>query len=159
VTLARAGGDVVEEVARAAAVIRPYTSGPVLLRPPYGSWRDKRRPDGPEDAPTSIVARALRHSGELDDHVGPIKWDVVGEDWECWRRGVSPAECARRHLEAIERIGQGIVLMHDSSEDEQLRPRNGTAEMTRPLVPELKARGYRFVGLDEVPQVRAALQG
>ena len=59
VDLALAGGDVVEEIARADAVIRPYAAGPVLLRPPYGSWRESSRPNGPQDAPTSIVAQRL----------------------------------------------------------------------------------------------------
>ncbi len=156
-TLLKAGGDVVAEVARADAVIRPFvTGGRVLLRPPYGSWREKTRPDGPEDAPTSPVAECLRRSGKLTDYVGPIKWDIVGEDWECWRRGASEEECARRHIEAVERAGRGIVLMHDSSDDPEMVPRNRTMQMTKLLVPALKARGYRFVGLDAVPQVRAA---
>lgn len=156
VTLARGGGDVAAEVARCDAVIRPFVRGPLLLRPPYGSWRDKSRPDGPEDAPTSVVAERLRQSGRFADYAGPVKWDIVAEDWECWRRGVDVDEAARRHLEAIERAGRGIVLLHDSSEDEALRERNRTAEMTMRLVPALKARGFRFVGVEEAPQVRAA---
>jgi peptidoglycan/xylan/chitin deacetylase (PgdA/CDA1 family) len=111
VTLARPGGDVVAEVARADAVLRPHVRGPVLLRPPYGSWRDKTRPGGPEDAPTSVVADRLRRSGQFEDYVGPIKWDIVAEDWECWRQGVPAEECAARHLEAVERVGRGIVLL------------------------------------------------
>jgi peptidoglycan/xylan/chitin deacetylase (PgdA/CDA1 family) len=156
--LVRAGGDPVEEVARTDEVIRPFCTGPILLRPPYGSWRAKTRPGGPEDAPTSLVAERLRESGRFADYVGPIKWDIVAEDWECWRCGVAEEECARRHLEAIQGIGRGIVLLHDSSDDETLRPRNRTAQMTRLLVPALKARGYRFVGLGEVPQVQAAIR-
>jgi peptidoglycan/xylan/chitin deacetylase (PgdA/CDA1 family) len=157
VDLALAGGDVVEEVARCDAVLRPHVRGPVLMRPPYGSWRERTRPDGPEDAPTSIVAERLRQSGRFDDYVGPVGWDVVAKDWECWGQGIGVEECARRHLEEIERAGRGIVLLHDSSEDESLRPRNRTAEMTRLLVPRLKVLGYRFAGLEEVPQVRAEL--
>jgi peptidoglycan/xylan/chitin deacetylase (PgdA/CDA1 family) len=157
VTLAKAGGDVVGEVARADAIIRPFVSGGrVLLRPPYGSWREKTRPDGPEDAPTSIVADLLRRSGRFDDYIGPVKWDIVGEDWECWRRGVSLEECARRHLEAVERVGRGIVLMHDNSEEPEMVPRNRTMQMTKLLVTALKSLSYRFVGLDAVPQVPAA---
>jgi peptidoglycan/xylan/chitin deacetylase (PgdA/CDA1 family) len=160
VTLAKAGGDVVGEITRADAVIRPFVSGDrVLLRPPYGSWREKSRPDGPEDAPISVVARLLRRSGRLTNYVGPIKWDIVAEDWECWRQGVPAEEGARRHLEAVERVGRGIVLMHDSSDNPEMVPRNRTMPMTRLLVPALRARGYRFVGLDAVPQVRAAGPG
>jgi hypothetical protein len=44
--------------------------------------------------------------------------------------------------------------MHDSSEEELLRLRNQTMQMTKILVPRLKERGYQFVRLDEVPQIR-----
>ncbi|MGH7192455.1 MAG: hypothetical protein ACREJM_02855, partial [Candidatus Saccharimonadales bacterium] len=54
--------------------------------------------------------------------------------------------------------GRGIVLLHDSSEEDDVRPRNRTFEMTRLLAPRLKARGYRFVRLDEIPRVRHAAQ-
>ncbi len=156
VNLERAGGDVVEELARTDAAIRPYVSGPVYFRPPYGSWREKTRPDGPEDAPTSIVAQRLRASGRFEDYIGPIKWDIVGEDWKCWEQGLDVVECTRRHLQAVERVGKGIVLLHDSSEQGDLRCRNCTMQMTRELIPALMRAGYCFVGLDEVPQVIAA---
>jgi peptidoglycan/xylan/chitin deacetylase (PgdA/CDA1 family) len=160
VALAQSGGDVAGEVARTDAIIRPYLSGRVaFFRPPYGNWRAKTRPDGPEDAPTSPVADLLNRDGRLVHYVGPVKWDIVAEDWECWRQGVAPEECARRHLEAIDQKGRGIVLMHDSSEDAALRLRNRTMELTELLVPALEERGYRFVHLDEVPQVRAAIRG
>ena len=158
VDLVLSGGDVVEEVALADTVIRPYVSDVMLLRPPYGSWRQKSRPDGAEDAPTSIVAERLRESGRFEDYVGPVKWDIVGEDWVCWRQGDSPDKCAIRHFEEIERVGRGIVLLHDSSEEEHVRRRNRTMEMTQILVSRLKRKGYRFVGLMAVPQIRAALE-
>lgn len=157
VDLALAGGDVYSEVMRADAVLRPYAAGPMLFRPPYGSWRTKSRPDGPEDTPRSIVAQRLRAHRLFDDYVGPVMWDVVGEDWECWRRDLSVSQCARRHIDQIERAGSGIVLLHDSSENEAARCRNRTAQMTGLLVPELKAKGFRFVGLTSVPQIRAAI--
>ena len=46
--------------------------------------------------------------------------------------------------------------MHDSSEDPDVRPRNRAAH--DPVAgPNLKAEGYRFVSLDDVPQVRSAV--
>ncbi|HJT30573.1 MAG TPA: polysaccharide deacetylase family protein [Pirellulales bacterium] len=153
------GGDVVDELARTHEIIRPHVDGDVVyFRPPYGNWRQKSRPDGPEDAPRSIVAAALNRDGRLPNYVGPILWDILAEDWECWRQCVSPEECAARHLQAIERVGRGIVLLHDSSEEDDVRPRNRTCEMTQLLVPQLKARGYRFVRLDHIPRVRKAAQ-
>src|SRR5262249_25662005 len=95
VTLSKAGRNVVEEIVRADTVIRPFVSDPVYLRPPYGSWREKSRPDGPEDAPRSLVAQRLRDSHRFEDYIGPIKWDIAAEDWECWRLGVSAQDAAR----------------------------------------------------------------
>jgi hypothetical protein len=104
------------------------------------------------------VAAQLRGHQALDDYVGPVNWDIVAEDWECWRLGVDPQECARRYLAEAQRVGRGILLMHDSSEDPQMQPRNRTMEMTRLLVPLLQNAGFRFARLDELPQVRSAMQ-
>jgi len=60
-------------------------------------------------------------------------------------------------LSQIRAMNGGIILMHDSSEEAELRQRNRTLELTRLLVPALEARGYRFVGLDAVPDVRALM--
>jgi hypothetical protein len=49
------------------------------------------------------------------------------------------------------------VLLHDSSEDDAVAARNQAAALTKILVPILKDEGFRFVRLDEVPQVRSAL--
>ena len=110
-----------------------------------------------EDKDTSIVADILNRSGQFPDYVGPVNWDIVAEDWACWRQGISAEECAQRYLAETERVGGGIILMHDSSEEEVLRPQNRTMEMTKMLVPLLNACGYRFVRLDAVPQIKRAL--
>jgi peptidoglycan/xylan/chitin deacetylase (PgdA/CDA1 family) len=158
VNLALVGGDVVEEVARADAVIRPFVDGVVPLRPPYGSWRPKRsRPNGSENS-TSLVAQQLRQSGRFDHYVGPIQWDILAEDWECWRQGISVDEATRRHVEAVDTAGRGILLLHDGSEDDSLRPRNRTMQMTAKMVPILKNKGYRFVGIDAVPRIAKAFR-
>jgi hypothetical protein len=74
-----------------------------------------------------------------------------------WRDDRPAEECARAYLEAIERVGRGIVLMHDSTADiDEIRPRNRSLALARSLVPELRRRGYRFVRLDEIPQVASA---
>jgi peptidoglycan/xylan/chitin deacetylase (PgdA/CDA1 family) len=156
VSLALSGGDVVGELERADAVLgAPARGGVVYVRAPYGNWRETEGPGGP-DKPASLVAGLLNASRRFPRHVGPVNWDVCAEDWECWRRGLSPEEAAGRYLAEAERLGRGIVLMHDSSEDEHARRRNRTVQMTRILVPALERRGYRFVRLDRVPQVRSA---
>lgn len=159
VSLALAGGDVVGELKKTDHIIRPYVSSELIFfRPPYGNWREKIGPDSDQDKDTSIVADILNSSGEFSDYIGPVNWDIVAEDWACWRQGVSAEECAQRYLAETERVGRGIILMHDSSEEEPVRRRNQTLAMTKILVPLLQQRGYRFVRLDVVPQVRETIR-
>jgi peptidoglycan/xylan/chitin deacetylase (PgdA/CDA1 family) len=144
------GGDAAAELRKTHERIASYTNAaPVYFRPPYGNWREKAHPNGPEDAATSVVADALSGDDTFTNYLGPILWDIVAEDWECWRKGISPEECARRYLAKAERVGRGIVLMHDSSAEDDLRSKNRTLELTQHLVPVLKQRGFRFVALDE----------
>jgi peptidoglycan/xylan/chitin deacetylase (PgdA/CDA1 family) len=159
VALALAGGDVAGELARADAILREYAPGAVrFFRAPYGNWREKQATDSEEDKSTSVVAEVLNWSGRFPDYVGPVNWDISAADYDYWRRGATAEECARAYLEKVERVGRGIVLMHDSSDEEAARANNRALEATRLLVPALKARGYRFVRLDEVPQVGEAVR-
>jgi peptidoglycan/xylan/chitin deacetylase (PgdA/CDA1 family) len=158
VRLAQMGGDVLQEIARTDAIIRPYTDGePVFFRAPYGNWREIDPATGC-DCQRSIVAEVLNASGQFIDYVGPVNWDISAEDFAFWRRGASAADAAAAYSSLIERTGRGIVLLHDSSDEEVIRKNNRTLELTMLLVPELKRRGYRFVRLSELPQVRR-LQG
>jgi hypothetical protein len=85
-------------------------------------------------------------------YVGPVNWDVSAEDWAFWRDGSAPEDCADAYRAAIQSAGAGIVLMHDCTADEESWQRNNaTYEVVRILVPELRALGYRFVGLAEAP--------
>ncbi len=146
--LARVDGDVAGEVLRADSVIAPYLGGDVAyFRPPYGSWREPGQTH-------SLVADVLNRCSELRRYVGPIKWDITGEDYDYWRRGAPAEECAHRYLDEIERAGRGIVLMHDSSDEQTVRRGNRTFEMTRQIVPILRRRGFQFVRLDSIPQVQ-----
>jgi peptidoglycan/xylan/chitin deacetylase (PgdA/CDA1 family) len=157
VAVAEAGGDVIGELARTDDLLRPQVAEAVLLfRAPYGNWRQKQ-PGTDQDCDTSIVADVLNASGRFHDYVGPVNWDISAADYDFWKRGDSAEECATAFLAKIRRLGRGIILMHDSSEDPAVRARNRAFETTRLLVPVLKAEGYRFVGLADVPQVRAAI--
>jgi peptidoglycan/xylan/chitin deacetylase (PgdA/CDA1 family) len=150
VALAEGGGDVIGEVAKTDALIRPYVSASgIFLRAPYGNWRQKDPQNGREDLPTSIVANILNRSGRFPNYVGPVNWDISAADFDYWRRGATAAECAEAYLQKIEHLGRGIVLMHDSSELEAMRANNRTLELTKRIVPVLQQRGYRFVGLDQ----------
>jgi peptidoglycan/xylan/chitin deacetylase (PgdA/CDA1 family) len=134
------GGDAVAEVVTTDALIRPGVDGAVYLRPPYGSW-------------SPAVADQLNAVWEVSTgHVGPVGWDIDGSDWSLWELRVDAAEAARRHLDAIDEVGSGIVLMHDSTADsEEIKQGNAAYATTRILVPELRRRGYSFVPLEDVP--------
>src|SRR4051794_34502098 len=85
VALAEAGGDVVGEVVRTDALIRPHTpDGVVFFRAPYGNWRQKR-PGTDQDTDTSIVAEVLNRSGRFPDYIGPVNWDISAADYDYWK--------------------------------------------------------------------------
>jgi peptidoglycan/xylan/chitin deacetylase (PgdA/CDA1 family) len=134
-----AGGDLVGELESTDALLDLPPGEPVLVRPPYGDW-------SPE------VAAVLNASPEASTgRVGPVGWDIDGDDWELWQRRASPEEAARVLLDAVEQVGGGILLMHDSTADlPDARAGNAAYETTMLLVPALRDRGYGFVGLDEV---------
>jgi peptidoglycan/xylan/chitin deacetylase (PgdA/CDA1 family) len=156
VKLALSGGDVAEELGRTDTAIRPaIPRPPVFFRAPYGNWRETEGPGGP-DLPHSVVAAILNRTDLARRYVGPVNWDICACDWEFWERGDPGSACAAAYLAEVERVGRGIILMHDDSEAPAVRPRVRTDEAVRELVPVLLDRGYRFVRLDEVPQVRAA---
>lgn len=114
-----------------------------LFRAPYSRW-------GPE------VARQLNLT-EARSYTGPIWCDIEAGDWDFWRRGRSAQECAAAYIERIQNVRRGIMLMHDSSFEEDIRSRSYTFEAAKLVVDWLRQNGYTFVGLDSVPQVQNAL--
>jgi peptidoglycan/xylan/chitin deacetylase (PgdA/CDA1 family) len=140
----RAGGDVADQITRTDTLIREAVGlSPIYLRPPFGAW-------------DASVAKVL--NAKSGGHLGPVGWDIDGRDWEFWRDGKSPADCAENYLRKIDGAKRGIVLAHDSILGMQLvREHNQTYEMIRLLIPRLKSRGYRFCRLDEVPGVAELL--
>ena len=95
------------------------------------------------------MATVLNQSGRFEDYLGPIFWDISAADYDFWRLGKSSVAAAAAYLEHIARTERGIVLFHDSSENETLRRQNQVLALTTTLVPLLKNRGYRFVSLAE----------
>lgn len=150
VDLVAAGEDPVAEVAKTDRLIRSYAGETIYFRPPYGSWRPE---DDDRTELTSAAAIILNSSSRFADYLGPIMWDITGGDWGFWERGEPVHNCLASYVEEIERVQRGIVLMHDSSETPAFAARNHTFELTRQLVPELRRRGFRFVGLDAIPDV------
>ena len=133
-----------KELVKAHNAIAQYSQPPVwYFRAPYGSW------------PTRFVEGINQQLPAGVDYIGPIYWDINKDDWEFWRKGKSAEDCAKAYLKKIRYKGKGIVLMHDSTADEgamggNMRQNNQTFETVKLLVPQLKALGYQFIGLDEI---------
>jgi hypothetical protein len=89
--------------------------------------------------------------GRRERSFGDTKFVVA---WSGSRQDALP--CAEFCLSEIERVGRGIVLLHDSSEDAELRRWNRIHEVVEMIVPALGQRGYRFIGLGDVPAVQMA---
>jgi len=114
------GGDVVSQVARGEAAIRPWLDAPkALFRAPYFGW-------------SAAVANALNADLRTHlAHVGPLGGDIDG-DWMYWGSGGDPADVAQHYLETIRARGRGIVVLHDSSADSAVaRAGNGALEAVR----------------------------
>ena len=108
-----------------------------LFRAPYGEW------DG------GVVGRINAAMG-FNKIVGPINWDVDGEDWDCWHKNLKPEDCARKYLNILngKPNKNGIFLMHDRPEFNV--GYEGPLLMAKVIVPMLKAGGFKFATLDDV---------
>lgn len=134
-----------KEVIRARNLIGPARlTEPLFFRPPYGGWNPRLAHLLNADPATCI------------DHLGPVGWDVCADDFAYWRDGRSPESCAKAYERKIEGLGKhgGIVLFHDrTADDAAISSKNRTFELIRILIPELRARGVRFVPLAGVPAI------
>jgi len=108
-----------------------------LFRAPFAEWGG------------AVAARVNSEMG-LAKLVGPVYWEVDGNDWDCWQKGTSPQACANRYMSILNGRANknGIFLMHDRPEFNV--GYEGPLLMTKILVPRLKAEGYKFASMDEV---------
>jgi peptidoglycan/xylan/chitin deacetylase (PgdA/CDA1 family) len=116
----------------------------LYFRAPYGSW------------PEGYAHHVNQHLGAAKQYIGPIAWDVNENDWNFWGGRRSALECADAYFDAIVKAGKGIIVMHDSTAEQDdmgklRRDNNRTFEAVKILVPRLKSLGYTFVALDEIP--------
>lgn len=160
----------VQEVAETDSVISAYVSpaNHLLFRAPYGSFSSNG----------NNVFNTLSASA-MNKYIGPIYWEAGGydsgypsraADWACWQGALrdgggalvnignapgyaTTTQCGDAYLTEINAFGQGIVLMHDPYSWAS----GSTVDMVKYIVPKLKAAGYTFVRIDEVPDIKAAL--
>ncbi len=86
-------------------------------------------------------------------YLGPIFWDIGGEltpkysaDWACWGK-VTPERCRQGYIDEAILRGRGMMLVHDiHSKSIDMLTGKGTANGVS-LIKELRARGFKFVGL------------
>ena len=83
--------------------------------------------------------------------MGPIHWDITGNDFYYWQNNLSIEEALNYYVEEIFKLKKGIVVMHDDTADmDQIRPSNKTFELTCKLVEKLKTENFNFIRLDEI---------
>jgi peptidoglycan/xylan/chitin deacetylase (PgdA/CDA1 family) len=135
----KSGDFAAEQIIKTERVLSNIPKVVKLFRPPYGSW-------------SPGLAEQLNRTA-ASSYAGPIMWDIDASDWYFWISGRSAAECAAAYIARIRRVGRGIVLMHDSSFEEDIRSRSYTFEMAKLVVDWSQQNGFTFVSLDSIPQV------
>jgi peptidoglycan/xylan/chitin deacetylase (PgdA/CDA1 family) len=152
---------VVSELEQTDAIIAPFVpANRFMFRAPFGFY-------------DANVYNALQASA-MSKYVGHIEWEIGGQrtattgaDFACWQGMQGPAitakACGDLYIQEINADTKGIVLMHDAdygSGGANNDPNTGvgnTVIMVKYMVPLLKAAGYTFVRVDEVPDIAALL--
>lgn len=140
--------DVVEDEIRATHDLLqrfiPASQKHLYFRPPGGGWCER-------------FSVRMNRDPDFAAYVGPVYWTLGGSLWrdspnaalkdasdeECWTTGVPLTECLKGYRAAVDRLRGGVMLVHD------VHPMS--VELLKILIPELKAKGYRFITLDEIP--------
>ena len=76
---------------------------------------------------------------------------TAAADWDCWGKHISVEKCGALYMNEMNTRKRGIVLMHDIH--------SNTIDMVKQLVPQLKAQGWKFTTVPEVPSIKRALAG
>jgi len=143
------GGEAVRQLLDTHHLIAPAVpDGPFFFRAPWGKW------------PGKPLADLLNCDPELRRYIGPISWDANGRDYDFWTDGKSPKDCAENYRNVIHGLRNGgIVLMHDNRYDDSFVERNyKPLAMVMELIPQLRADGYEFVGMDELPSIQSLVR-
>jgi peptidoglycan/xylan/chitin deacetylase (PgdA/CDA1 family) len=125
-------------------ILEPYflPTQRLYFRAPYGNWRAQH-------------ADVLNENPALRTYIGPVFWTIGGDlrfdasgkiysaaDWDCWGKKVSVETCAQGYIRETEAQQGGVILMHDVD----VR----SLKLAKIVIDELKARGYKFISLDDV---------
>lgn len=130
-----------EQIAVAQSV--GYPSPVSFFRPPYGAFTAL-------GAANIAKVNADPNAGK---YTGPVFWDIGGEltattsaDWACWGK-VTVDKCIDGYISESKLRKRGVMLAHDvHSKTVDMLTGKGTAN-GRSLVKELRAAGFKFVGL------------
>jgi peptidoglycan/xylan/chitin deacetylase (PgdA/CDA1 family) len=136
---------VIEEIQRTDEALHGLPGFVRLFRPPFGDW-------------TGALADALNAS-PLQTYIGPVMWDIDGEDWRYWQNNDDPQRCAERYIRLLASRGRGILLLHDNSAEPETATANRTFDVVRRLVDWLGASAFRVLPLSTIPQLRSAFAG
>ena len=156
-------GQLVQELSETDAYVAArIPANRFLFRAPFGSW--------------NASAYNTLHASAMDKYVGPVYWEAGGisdgypsaaADWACWQGQLkntngtpangtgyaTTAQCGDAYITEINAFNKGIVLLHDPYGWAQ----GHTVDMVKYMVPKLKAAGYTFVRLDQVPAIATQL--
>lgn len=118
---------IADEVDRTNRVIASITGAPAkVVRPPHG-FRD------------AVVLEVMAERG-----LKVVEWSVLSRDWT--NPGVETI--ARRTLAKVK--SGAVILLHDGDGVAAAAPRAQTVEAARRIIRDLKARGFKFVTVDEI---------
>lgn len=130
------------EIRKVDQRITPYVVGNIyLFRSPTGDFNEN-------------LAEYLNRQG-LQKYVGPIGWDISLEidDPEiadlCRDEITSTSICSRLFLNIVQQKKKGILRFTESQK--------GLVAFLKELVPELEASKFKFIRLDQVPDIRREL--
>lgn len=138
------GAFAADQILKADHIFSDIPQSVRCFRPPHGSW-------------SRSVAGELNCT-PASTYIGPVLWDVDGADWRFWSAGRMAEECASIYIERIQAAGSGLIIMHDSSFETEIRLQNRTLEAIKLIVYWLRENGHSFVRLDCIPQVREAMR-
>lgn len=121
-----------------------FPSATFFFRPPFGAFT----------ALGSANIATINQSA-AGKYVGPVFWNIGGElnaqfsaDWACWgKNGRTVGACMDGYIREAKARGRGLILVHDVH-SKTVDMLTGTGDANgRSLIKELRAAGFKFVGL------------